>query len=284
MIAKITLLIFSGGYYVGNAGSMARMGPAEFIFWFILTVLIIFSILGYLYLQRYEIMLTRLHRYMFELTEEQRGILGTFKFYHVYSATDRQRFEKRVRNFLVAKDFKAIQHERITEEMKVLIAAACIHLTFGHRPFYLSHFNTIYISPSSPLNLKGIKQQKTLTISWLDFFEGYSNVKDGYNPGMASLAMALILEEKLRNESDKLFGNYAFRNWHTKSKSVAALFIQTGLTPFKNYTEIDKDEYFATSVVYFFESPENFHAKFPDLYDAMKKLLNQNPLTYKNKA
>ncbi len=181
------------------------------------------------------------------------------------------------------KEFKAIQHEKVTEEMKVLIAAACVHLTFGHRPFYLSHFNTISIYPSTSSSLKDIKQKKILVISWLDFFEGYSNINDGYNPGMASLAMALILEEKLRNESDKLFGSYAFRNWQNKSKSVASQFIQTGLTPFKNYVEIDKDEFFATSVVYFYENPEDFHAKFPDLYNAMKKLLNQNPLAYKRR-
>lgn len=98
---------------------------------------------------------------------------------------------------------------------------------------------------------------------------------------MAALAMALILEEQMRQNSDRLFGDYAYRNWKNKSKSLAEAYIQTGLTPFQNYKEVDKEEFFVVSVVYFFEDPQSFHSKFPSLYAAMKKLFKQNPLEYK---
>ena len=121
-------------------------------------------------------------------------------------------------------------------------------------------------------------------ISWSEFYEGYLSPTDGYNPGMKILALALMLEERLRKNSDKLFGDYAYRNWQTKSKGIAERFIQTGLTPFTSYAEVDKAEFFAVAVVYFFENPVDFNQRFPDLFRAMKKLIGQDPLSFKYKS
>jgi Mlc titration factor MtfA (ptsG expression regulator) len=259
------------------------MTPGEITFWFCVPIVCASLILLFLYMQRYEIKITKLHKYLIALSEEQLAILRTFKYYNLLPTHEKSRFEKRVRHFLTNKEFIAYHLNDVTEEMKILIASACVQITFGHRPFYLSHFSSIHVYPSNQTNLKNIKEKKTLIISWSEFMDGYASMNDDYNPGMAALAMGLILEQRLREHSDKLFGGYAYLNWQNKSKSIAERFIQTGLTPFKNYNEIDRDEFFAISVVYFFENPTSFNTQFPELYKAMKKLLNQNPLGFYDK-
>lgn len=285
MTPLLTLLRYYGSYHYHSSGPIVRMPLSEALFW--CSVPLIVLAIGYLvfYLQRNEIMVTRCLDYFKPLTPSQLKLLKEFKYYHSLTASNQVKFEKRVRHFLVNKCFVAEDSpEEVTEEMKILIAAACVQLTFGHRPFYLSHFKNISVYQWQAINLEEIKNTKVLMISWAEFQEGYLLPTDGYNPGMKVLAMALMLEERLRKNSDKLFGDYAYRNWQMKSRTLAERFIQTGLTPFTNYAQVDKAEFFAVAVVYFFENPVDFNQRFPDLFKAMKKLMGQDPLLFKYKS
>jgi Mlc titration factor MtfA (ptsG expression regulator) len=274
----LQLLIFLH-YETYKTGSI-RMSSGEFLFWFSIPLAVVLIGIAVIYLQRYEIMVTRCFLYFKSLSPEQQQLLKGFKYYHSLKAEQQLKFEKRVQHFLVNKTFIAKEAPDVTEEMKILIAAACVQLTFGHRPFYLSHFKKISVYRWQPVNLENIKTNYELLIFWSEFQEGYVSPTDGYNPGMKILAMALMLEERLRTNSDKLFGDYAYRNWQQKSRALGERFIQTGLTPFRNYREVDKTEFFAVAVVYFFENPADFSQRFPDLFNAMKKLLGQDTLRF----
>jgi Mlc titration factor MtfA (ptsG expression regulator) len=260
------------------------MSPGEVLLASGIPVVILLIGIAVIYLQRYEISVTRCFQYFKLLSPTELQTLQGFKYYHSLLPQHQVKFEKRVRHFLVNKTFVAEDSNEVTEEMKIMIAAACVQLTFGHRPFYLSHFKNISVYQWQPISLEEIKKKKVLLISWSEFQEGYLSPTDGYNPGMKVLAMALLLEERLRENSDKLFGDYAYRNWQAKSRALGERFIQTGLTPFRNYSEVDKADFFAVSVVYFFENPIDFHQRFPDLFKAMKKLLGQDPLLFKYKS
>lgn len=283
MLPLLIFLRYYTGYHYGG-GARLHMSPGEIIFW--VSVPLMVTVIGIvaIYLHRYEIMLTRCFGYFKPLTPEQLKLLRDFKYYHALSPSNQLKFEKRVRHFLVNKTFVAEDFAEVTDEMKVSIAAACVQLTFGHRPFYLSHFKNVSVYCWQSVNIQQIKTKKVLMISWAEFQEGYRSAHDGYNPGMKILAIALMLEERLRKNSDKLFGDYAYRNWQSKSKATGERFIRTGLTPFQNYAQVDKAEFFAVAVVYFFENPTDFNERFPDLFKAMKKLMGQDPLLFKYKS
>jgi len=281
---QLILLRFYTGYHSSRGGGLIHMSIGEIIFWLSVPVFVITIGIAVLYLQRYEILLTRCLDYFKPLLPSQLLLLKEFKYYRSLSPPNQLKFEKRVRHFLVNKTFVAEDFEQVTEEMSILIAAACVQLTFGHRPFYLSHFKNISVYCWQTVNIQQLKNGETIMISWNEFQEGYLSPYDGYNPGMKILAMTLMLEERLRKNSDKLFGDYAYRNWLMKSRATGERFISTGLTPFKNYAEVDKAEFFAVAVVYFFENPVDFNQRFPDLFKAMKKLMGQDPLLFKYKS
>jgi MtfA peptidase len=278
------LILLRYGAYYSYRGIGTRMSLGEFLFWFSVPVVAVVIGLLVLYLQRYEIIVTRCFQYFKPLGSGQLKLLQDFKYYQSLTSENQLGFQKRVQHFLVNKTFVAKDDQEITDEIKILVAAACVQLTFGHRPFYLSHFKSIAVYRWGSINLEEVKKRKELIISWNMFQEGYASPNDGYNPGMRMLALTLLLEERLRKNSDKLFGDYAYRNWRIKSRAIAERFIETGLTPFKNYAEVDKDDFFAVAVVYFFENPSDFNQRFPALFNAMKKLMGQDPLLFKYKS
>ena len=45
------------------------------------------------------------------------------------------------------------------------------------------------------------------------------------------------------------------------------------------YAGANEYEFFAVALEYFFEKPTEFKSALPDLYDTLKKLLNQDPIS-----
>jgi Mlc titration factor MtfA (ptsG expression regulator) len=82
------------------------------------------------------------------LEEPHRQLLEEkFTYYRQLNQADRKTFEKRVKTFLREKEFIARGGLNITEEMKLLVAACAIQLTFGLPPVYLVHFKKILLYP-----------------------------------------------------------------------------------------------------------------------------------------
>ncbi len=156
MTPLLTLLRYYGSYHY-RSGPIVRMSLGEGIFWFSVPLMILAIAYLVFYLQRNEIMVTRCLEYFKPLTPSQLKRLKEFKYYHSLTASNQLKFEKRVHHFLVNKTFVAEDSPEVTEEMKILIAAACVQLTFGHRPFYLSHFKSISVYQWQTVNLEEIK-------------------------------------------------------------------------------------------------------------------------------
>ncbi|MCH8904667.1 MAG: zinc-dependent peptidase, partial [Bacteroidetes bacterium] len=72
-----------------------------------------------------------------------------FYYYKNLTPAYQRRFEQRVRVFITSKKFISKDMETVTEEMKVLIAASAIQLTFGLSLFTLTHFIKIIVHPDS---------------------------------------------------------------------------------------------------------------------------------------
>ena len=64
-------------------------------------------------------------------------------FYRRLNPTEKKTFEKRVQKFINQKQFIPRGMDRITDEMKALIAGAAIQLTFGYPSIYFAHFRRI---------------------------------------------------------------------------------------------------------------------------------------------
>jgi len=110
-------------------------------------------------------------------------------FYNYLSEKDKISFEKRVQKFIDLKQFTPRAGiKEVTPEMKAMIAATAIQLTFGYPNVYFKHFKRILIYPDNyystitrayhkgEVNIRGI-----IVLSWKSFHDGFINPTDGIN-------------------------------------------------------------------------------------------------------
>ena len=245
---------------------------------FFLPFLVALVMTVYYWLKYKEINLLKISQYFKPLEPHRKHMLqAKFNYYKSLSSTEKNDFEYRVNHFMVNKNFISETGDEISDDMKVLIAASAIQLTFGLRPVYLSNFkNVIFADPlSADANLIN---SNSIIIPWKDFLHGYQDNADGVNEGLRILAVALKIQDRISKPGLKMFSDIRRRKWVEVSKKEAQRLIKSGQTRFGSVKEINPEEYFAVSVVYFFEKPKQMKEKHPELYFALSKLLGQNPL------
>ena len=222
-----------------------------------------------------------------DFSNEQLATILTkrFAYYNALSADEKIIFIKRLQKFVAHKTFK-IHGERGYKEMPVLISAAAIQLSFGLKKYLLPHFKFIHIHPQEFLRVKpilcfleGNVSGHSINLSWKHFLDGYANPKDGQNVGLHELAHALYYQTfEVEENIDKNFRNFyddfnvdGNKAYHTE-KTVAG-----GL--YSGYAEKNFQEFWAESIEIFFENPVEMRSRYPQLYQTMKSLLNQDPVT-----
>lgn len=221
------------------------------------------------------------------LTKRQKAILlAHHEFYNLLPARSRKKFEHRLALFIQVKKFIPREIESVTEEMKVLIGATAIQLTFGLPFMSLRHFKYIIVYPDAYYSQitqqyhqgEVNPRQRAIVLSWKSFLEG--NIKkEGKNLGLHELAHALHLENVIRNNEYNFFDRQDLELWEKlAAKEMTA--IKSGTSSFfRIYGSTDDYEFFAVAIENFFERPKEFDAHHPKLYDALSLLLRQNPLS-----
>ena len=224
-------------------------------------------------------------RFYLGVSEEVDAILNSkFKYYSDLSIADKEKFSHRVSVFMEEKNFEGREGLVVTQEMKVLISASAVQLTFGLGRFHLDYFSTIVIYPKSyyskldkhfhmgEVNLNGV-----IVFSWDDYTEGYRLPNDRYNVGLHEMAHALKFDQTRRAEQDSFFANY-YNRFLSSSKPEFAKLKRQEKTILRKYAGTNMDEFFAVCVEHFFEASAQFKEALPDLYKHMCILFNQDPL------
>lgn len=207
-------------------------------------------------------------------------------YYRALSEKGKIRFVSRTLAFMKDKDFQGANDLEVTEEMKILVSASAVQLTFGMEKFLLSNYHTIILTPSPFYTNRHKERFKGLTtgsgkifLSWADFLSGYQNDRDKYNLGLHEMAHALKHDLEKGYDFDNRFAFY-LDNW-----------MEIGMTEFqkmkhsrgqesflRSYGGANIDEFFAVCIEHFFEAPEEFCATLPEIFYHLCYLMNQNPL------
>lgn len=219
------------------------------------------------------------------ITEEDRIRINTylqnFSYYLALSPVGREKFITRLFIFMLNKEFRARERLVLTEEMRVLISASAIQLTFGLENYQLESLQTIFVYPDtfhlhdySP-EYKGATYSHYMHISWKAFQEGYSKSDDNLNLGLHEMTHALKLALYFGNHFDMLFAG-RMEYWE---ELVAEKFKKFQQTPsfLREYSKANTEEFFAVCVEAFFESPEKFGRELPEIFQLLSFLLNQDP-------
>ena len=207
-----------------------------------------------------------------------------FDFYGKLSEKHKNQFQHRIANFLSEKKYIGRGEIIVSEEMKVLIAAIACMLSFGRKNYTYSLIDFILIYPAefySTVNNNFHKgefnpKERALVLSWKDFLEGFQINNDNLNVGIHEFMHAMQLEAIKCGDLDSTRFTKQFQNIlkHLTKQEVKDQLDKTKF--FRAYAFTNQYEFMAVLAEYFFESPEDFKAIFPKLYEHTKKLLNFN--------
>ncbi|MCW3104752.1 MAG: hypothetical protein JWO09_3192 [Bacteroidetes bacterium] len=199
------------------------------------------------------------------------------------SAEAQQRFVERVYKFMENKYFVGREGLVITDEIRVLISAAAVQLTFGLKDYTISHLHTINVFPKVfysrlfETSFKGLTTQGgVLSLSWDDFRDGYASDTDKLNLGLHELAHALNIDMDEEGSYDEHF-SWHFEKWKTAALRDLQRLKEGSITFLRKYAGTNLHEFFAVCIEHFFEAPSQFRLELPVLYGHTALMLNQDP-------
>ena len=229
-----------------------------------------------------------LHKYLRlrKLTQKQQSILRQyFSFYNKLTKQQQCYFEHRLALFIKDKDFIGREGLVITDEVKVLVSATAIMLTFGFRDFYIGLLDKIIVYPGSfysKINKdyhKGEFNPKlgVIVLSWEDFKEGYNEAHDNLNLGIHEFTHAIHLNGmKARDVSSNIFQDGFKELMHLLSDNERMKKKLKDSEYFREYAYTNQYEFLAVIIETFIESSVEFRSQFPEIYNKVKQMLNFN--------
>jgi Mlc titration factor MtfA (ptsG expression regulator) len=218
-------------------------------------------------------------------SNEQSILRNRFKFYKKLNEKQKLHFEHRVASFIIDKTFIGREGQQITDDIKVLVSATAVMLTFGFRDFYIGLMDKIFVYPDefySNMNDAYHKGEfnprlNALVISWKHFEQGFNISNDNLNLGIHEFAHAIHLNSmKERDVSSTIFKD-SFKeltDYLSENKSLRDELIASEY--FRDYAFTNQFEFLAVVIESFIETPTEFKNQFPKIYSYTKQMLNFN--------
>jgi Mlc titration factor MtfA (ptsG expression regulator) len=211
-------------------------------------------------------------------------VIGSlFTYFNDLSPEQKRRFVNRVYHFKESKKFHFIGMEN-TDDAAILVSSSAIQVTFGLKNYLLSHFKDIYVLADAyhmdddELYI-GHVAPDGIYLSWKHFLHGYSYRNDNINVAVHEMSHALLY--------NNFFAQYGidshFRMNYEKFSSTTGPILADAITNrrsyLRSYAFTNLHEFWAVSVEAFFENPQGLKENMTDLYEALCRVLNQDPLT-----
>ncbi len=221
-----------------------------------------------------------------KLTADQKVILEKdFQFYGKLDPKEQRFFEHRVASFIKDKFFIGREGLRPTDEMKVMISATAVMLTFGFRDFYIGLINKIFIYPGefySNMNQDYHQGElnpklKALVISWEHFKKGFEISNDNLNLGIHEFAHAVHLNSlKEKDVSSTIFEDSykELIDLLSNQEDLRKQLVETEY--FRDYAYTNQFEFLAVLIETFIETPQELKKQFPQVYQKVQQMLNFN--------
>jgi Mlc titration factor MtfA (ptsG expression regulator) len=225
------------------------------------------------------------HYYPFprKLNAGQQDILRReFAFYNRLSHRRKQFFEHRVSTFLNCYQFIGNEISVENDKVKIIVAGTYVMLSFGMRQYLTTTFNKIIIYPSiyySTVNQEYHKGEfnpklKVIVFSWQDFLSGHQITNNNINLGLHEFTHALHLGAKKKQYSSDVIFIDEFnavleylKDDDFRQKMIADSY-------FRDYAFENQYEFLAVLLEHFFETPEEFNRRYPELFKNVKRMIN----------
>ena len=257
-------------------------------------ILVLIVIGGFFFLIGYVIFQVVRYRYWYSVKNIDPKSKNTLERYFLYyrnlPKSLKKKFENRTILFIRSKDWFGQDGLEITPEMKILVAATAVQITFGFKFYQLPRFSKIFIYPKAYFNEQTKNYHKgevhpmgrIIKLSWDNFLKGFGNPEDGINLGLHEMTHAMSLENRFTSNGVSGFiAPYAHKVWLKEAALEINTIKSTSNSIFRKYAATNMEEFLAVSVEVFFEQTQQFQAYNPELYKATCNLLGQDPLPRK---
>lgn len=230
------------------------------------------------------------HKYLRQtiISKEKKAILTKFYSKHIYyfnqlTEIEKDKFVKRAYRLIHFVKIAGRMGFTITTEVKLIVIAAYVQITFGYKYYFLTRFNTILVYPDMYQNkLTGqmhygeVNPKGLIVLSWQRLLKGHQVIDDAINLGLHEMAHALMHTIIHSNDHERGLDSF-LQNIVALSRNEMEKIKSDEHHLFRNYAGTNIFEFFAVAVEYFFEVPEEFKRELPKLYQFMVLLLKQDP-------
>jgi len=200
-----------------------------------------------------------------------------FPYYTQLAIPAKKRFLTRISLYMMATEFIPKAIEDVPEDIKALIAANIVQLTFGQKDYRLSQFERIVVYPHpfpSP-QYKDIfhsaeiyEEDGVILFSLEQLVPGSTQRRKYYNIALHEYAKIFTLMYK-----DYSYPKFEETIWE-KLEAISGFKTED----VKNYIGLPILEPLPVSITYFFTFPNKFKEVLPDIYNQYEKIFNQNPI------
>jgi MtfA peptidase len=207
------------------------------------------------------------------------------QYYNRLSLEEQRKFLFRTYLFKKYRRFHYIEVQE-SAEMPILISAVAVQLTFGLDKYMFNYFSDIFVLKddyhygfySRPF--MGHVDQTGIYLSWDNFIKGISGQTPDCNVGLHEMGHALAYVTFIvESEEDKHFKK-EFKNFSKVARPIFTAMQEGNKTLLGDYAAVNYHEFWAVAVETFFDNPVRLKHELPDLYEAMTRLLNQDPLNF----
>ncbi len=200
-----------------------------------------------------------------------------FPYYQQLSLPAKKRFADRVSLYLMAVEFIPKVMDDVPEDIKGLIAANVVMLTFGQEDYLLSQFEKIVIyphpfpSPQYPKTFhstENFEEDGVLLFSLEQLIPGATQKTKFYNITLHEYINIFIL----------IYKDFQYPTFEENIWEDLKLISGFRMEAVKNYIGLPSLEPLPVAINYFFTFPQKFQEILPKHYIAFQNIFNQNPV------
>lgn len=215
-------------------------------------------------------------------------------FYRNLSGSERKRFRNRMMRFLSEVYIEGVKTD-VEDLDKVLIAASAVIPVFGFKDWHYNNLSGIIIYPdnfNAALEFEHHGEKRTISglvgsgrfenqmiLSRKALRRGFANETDKKN---TSVHEFVHLIDKMDGEADGVPERLLQRQYITpwlKLMHDEMEAINNNESDIRSYGGTSEVEFLAVASEYFFERPDLFKKKHPELFEMLEKCFQQNPIS-----
>lgn len=212
-----------------------------------------------------------------------------FSFYRNLSEKHKKYFRHRVHRFI--KRYKVFGRNElpVTPDMRIMLAATWVTLTFGMRRYLPTIFKAIIIYPDVFESANGNLHKGefnygagVVVFSWKHFMEGMEFSNDNLNLGLHEFAHVLHIDSvrgRRKGASAVIYSDMFDKIMEYIADDEKRIQLRN-LNYLREYAYTNQHEFIAVVLEYFFETPHEFRQKLPELYNMVADMINHKPTTH----